>query len=86
MSKQQIGHEIARARSQMEQQPLAAPQHDELSRTLAEMELHLQLHENPTPAEFLQTLQAMEVELEAEHPVLAGVLGNLVRVLGSMGV
>jgi hypothetical protein len=31
-------------------------------------------------------LQAMEVQLETEHPVLAGVIGNLVRVLGSMGI
>ena len=85
-NKQLIGDEIARARNHLQQQPLAAPQHDELSRTLADMELHMQLHENPKPQEFLDTLQAMEVQLEAEHPVLAGVIGNIVRVLGSMGI
>jgi hypothetical protein len=86
MSKHMIGDHIARARTQLETQPLPPAQHDELSRTLADMELHLQLHEAPDPAEFLETLQALEVQLETEHPVLAGVIGNLVRVLGSMGI
>lgn len=86
MSKQLIGEEIARARSHLAQQPLPAPHQDELTRALADMELHLQVHENPKPAEFLDTLAAMEVQLAAEHPVLAGVLGNIVRTLGSMGV
>ncbi|HEX5277750.1 MAG TPA: DUF4404 family protein [Fluviicoccus sp.] len=86
MSKQLIGDEIARARSHMQQQPLPVPQHDELTRALADMELHLQLHEAPKTEEFLDTLRALEARIEADHPTLAGVLGNLVRILGNMGV
>ncbi|RZU47747.1 uncharacterized protein DUF4404 [Fluviicoccus keumensis] len=86
MSKQLIGDEIARARSHLQQQPLPPAHQDELTRTLADMELHLQVPEPAKTEEFLDTLRGLEARVEAEHPLLAGVLGNLVRLLGNMGV
>lgn len=86
MPRQLLHDEIARARLHLQQQPLPAPHHNDVEHTLAELELHLRAPEPPEPKQFLQTLQSMEVMLASEHPVLAGVLANVTRLLADLGI
>ena len=86
MSKQLIGDEIAKAKAALHQQPLAPPQHDELTRTLADVEVHLQAQEPVNPQKLLDALRDWEARLEAEHPVAATAVGSVFRLLANIGV
>lgn len=86
MSKQLIGDEIARAKAALGQQALAPAQHDALSRTLADVELHLQAQEPVNPQKLLDALRDWEARLQAEHPVAATAIGSILRLLANIGV
>ena len=87
MSKQQlIGEHLAKAKTALQDKPLAPAQHDELSRTLAEVELHLQVQEPVNPEKLMNALREWEARLEAEHPVLSTAVGSVFRLLANIGV
>lgn len=81
-----LQEQLGAARSAMEEKPLTKADQQALSADLEQLERQLQQGEPVSPAPFLELLQDWEARLEAEHPVLAGVLSNVVRHLESSGI
>lgn len=83
MSKDKLQEELAAARAALRDRPLSGREQAELGQTLDDLE---KLAETADPAPFIELVRAWEARLEVDHPVLAGVLGDVVRKLGAMGI
>lgn len=57
-----------------------------LNDTLDELEMRMQQAEPVNPAPFIDVMTEWQAKLEVEHPVLAGVLANVVQRLNGIGV
>lgn len=86
MSKQRIGEHLEAAKAALVEHPLEEVQQQDLENVLKDLELQFAMPEPVDPAPFVELLQDWEARLETEHPVLAGVLSNVVRTLVDMGV
>lgn len=86
MSKQPIGEHLEAAKAALVEHPLEESQQQDLENVLKDLELQVAMPEPVDPAPFIELLRDWEARLETEHPVLAGVLSNVVRTLVDMGV
>lgn len=86
MAKQLVGAEIHKARQILELHPIPTHQNEALQATLCDLELHLLSHEHANYARLVDLLRSAEAELEADHPVVSSVIGNIVRTLANMGI
>ncbi len=83
MSRDKLQDQLAAARAALRDRPLSGRDQEALGQTLDDLE---RMAETADPASFIELLRAWEAKLEVDHPVLAGVLGDVVRKLGSMGI
>lgn len=75
MLKQQLqGHEMDPAQKSL------------IEADIADIERQLALPEPPAPEAFLALLRDWEARLQVEHPVLAGMVSDVLRKLSDMGV
>ncbi|PTQ88408.1 DUF4404 family protein [Agitococcus lubricus] len=86
MPKQLLGEKIAEARSILALHPLPPPHIENLQAQLCDLELHLQSHEQADYERLANLLRAAEAELEVDHPIVARVIGSIVKTLMDIGI
>lgn len=86
MPKQQLSHELNKARQALYDHVVPAPTRAEVEEAIAELEIKLAQQEPVHPEDWVNLLQQQEARLEVEHPVIAGIFTNMIHILSAMGV
>jgi len=74
-------------RGQLEQQPpLSEEKREALEKLIAKFELQLELEPATQTPSISDDVNKAAIEFDAEHPIIAGTLRNIVTTLGNIGI
>lgn len=86
MSAKDTAGKIALLRASLHERHLDDGQRQRLQHAVDELELRLRAAEPADPEAFEDQVRALEARWEVEHPLLASVVGDVLRKLSAMGI